>query len=41
MTITRQLITKGAKTITYTEIEITCGNVIKDAVEENCVYDNY
>ena len=31
----------SAKKITYTEIEITCSNTIKDAVEENCDYDDY
>ena len=28
------------QTTTYTKIEITCSNVIKDAVEENCESDH-
>ena len=31
----------SANIITYTEIEFTCSNVIKDGVEENCDYDDY
>ena len=34
-------LTVRCKRITFIEIEITCSNVIKDAVEDNCDCDDY